>query len=153
MFSRSGKASPRQEMLSIIGGNCTLNGDIASQGELHIDGRVDGDVRCDTLLIGEGGNIIGEINADKVRVLGAVTGTITARAVELARTARVIGDITHDSLTVEAGAFVEGRFNRLSAEEPTAEAVALPLLTAANSAPTKDEAKAPAAGQVLALGG
>ena len=113
MFSKPNKppvlnrASP-----SIIGPNCSLAGDILSDGEVHIDGKVVGDVRCVTLVIGEKGGVTGEINAETVRVLGSVTGQITARAVELAKTARIVGDITHDSLAVEAGAHVEGRFNR-----------------------------------------
>jgi cytoskeletal protein CcmA (bactofilin family) len=121
MFSKPNKpmmtmrASP-----SIIGGNCNLAGDIVSEGEVHVDGKVVGDVRCVTLVIGETGGVTGEINAETVRVLGAVTGQITARAVELAKTARILGDITHDSLAVEAGAYVEGRFNRLQPEKPAA---------------------------------
>ncbi len=116
MFSRSNKSSAKQLTPSIIGVNCTLTGDIASQGDVHVDGRVDGDVRCGLLVVGDKGAICGEINAETVRVMGAVTGQITAHTVELARTARVLGDITHDRLTVEAGAYVEGRFNRLPAD-------------------------------------
>jgi len=112
------RASP-----SIIGANCSLAGDIVSEGEVHVDGKVVGDVRCVTLVIGENGGVTGEINAETVRVLGAVTGQITARAVELAKTARILGDITHDSLAVEAGAYVEGRFNRLQPEQKALEPV------------------------------
>ena len=115
MFSKTNKASNHRSSPSIIGADCALTGDINSQGEVHVDGRVHGDVRCGFLVIGEQGAIIGEINAETVRVLGSVTGQISAKAVELAKTARVVGDITHDSLSVEAGAHVEGRFNRLPA--------------------------------------
>jgi len=118
MFSKPNKPVAHRAAPSIIGSNCSLAGDILSEGEVHIDGKVIGDVRCITLVIGEGGGITGEINAETVRVLGAVTGQITARAVELAKTARILGDITHDSLAVEAGAYVEGRFNRLPHDEP-----------------------------------
>jgi cytoskeletal protein CcmA (bactofilin family) len=118
MFSRANKPNSFQPSPSIIGANCSLAGDIVSDGEVHVDGKVVGDVRCVTLVIGEGGGVTGEINAETVRVLGAVTGQITARAVELAKTARILGDITHDSLAVEAGAYVEGRFNRLQPNQP-----------------------------------
>jgi cytoskeletal protein CcmA (bactofilin family) len=79
-----------------------------------------------TLVIGETGGVTGEIVAETVRVLGAVTGQISARAVELSKTARILGDITHDSLAVEAGAYVEGRFNRLQPDTPAVEAPAKP---------------------------
>ena len=120
MFSKPNKPSAHRATPSIIGGNCSLAGDIVSDGEVHVDGKVVGDVRCAVLVIGEAGAITGEINAETVRVLGAVTGQITARAVELSKSARILGDITHDSLAVEAGAYVEGRFNRL--QPPTAAA-------------------------------
>jgi len=119
MFSKPNKPMMTMRATpSIIGSNCSLAGDIVSDGEVHVDGKVVGDVRCVTLVIGEGGGVTGEINAETVRVLGAVTGQITSRAVELAKTARILGDITHDSLAVEAGAYVEGRFNRLQPETP-----------------------------------
>ena len=130
MFSKPNKPHQGLNRMSpsIIGTNCSLAGDISSDGEVHIDGKVVGDVRCVTLVIGEEGGVTGEINAETVRVLGAVSGQITANAVELAKTARILGDITHDTLSVEAGAYVEGRFNRLQphpavagkALEPTA---------------------------------
>ncbi len=114
MFSKPNKPSAHHRTSpSIIGSNCSLAGDISSDGEVHVDGKVVGDVRCAILVIGEEGGVTGEINAETVRVLGSVTGQITASAVELAKTARITGDITHETLSVEAGAFVEGRFNRL----------------------------------------
>jgi cytoskeletal protein CcmA (bactofilin family) len=134
MFSKTSKTPTHRVSPSIIGSNCTLTGDIVSDGEVHIDGNVTGDVRCAILVIGEEGSITGEINAETVRVLGAVTGQITASAVELAKTARILGDITHDSLAVEAGAYVDGRFNRLRPATPTASLeTALVKVTSADS--------------------
>jgi len=52
-----------------------------------------------------------------VRVHGAVTGQIKARSVNLASTARVIGDILHQDLAIETGAFLEGHCKRMS-EDP-----------------------------------
>jgi cytoskeletal protein CcmA (bactofilin family) len=116
MFSKGNKSASRRSTPSIIGADCTFTGDVLSEGEVQIDGRLDGDVRCRTLVIGEHGSVTGEISAETVSVLGTVTGQITAQTVALAKTARILGDITHDSLSVEVGAYVEGRFNRLSAE-------------------------------------
>jgi cytoskeletal protein CcmA (bactofilin family) len=154
MFSKSNKPVALRSTPSIIGANCSLAGDIVSEGEVHVDGKVVGDVRCVTLVIGEAGSITGEINAETVRVLGAVTGQITSRAVELAKTARILGDITHDSLAVEAGAYVEGRFNRLQADQPAASEQALVKTSAGiadkTAAETAAEALQPA--KVFMLG-
>jgi cytoskeletal protein CcmA (bactofilin family) len=148
MFSKPNKPPVlNRTSPSIIGSNCSLSGDITSDGEVHVDGKVIGDVRCATLVIGEEGGVTGEINAETVRVLGAVTGQITASAVELAKTARIKGDITHETLAVEAGAFVEGRFNRLVQEPPKPAEATVPVLKMTNletgaeiSAPEEEEA-------------
>jgi cytoskeletal protein CcmA (bactofilin family) len=121
MFSKGSKSASRRSTPSIIGADCTFTGDVLSEGEVQVDGRLEGDVRCRQLVIGEQGSVTGEISAETVSVLGMVTGQITAQTVALARTARILGDITHDSLSVEVGAYVEGRFNRLP-PEPAAKA-------------------------------
>lgn len=125
MFSKGNKTAARRSTPSIIGADCTFTGDILSEGEVQIDGRLEGDVRCRYLVIGEQGSVTGEISAETVNVLGTVTGQITAQTVALARTARILGDITHDSLSVEVGAYVEGRFNRLPSEASNSIAASL----------------------------
>ena len=155
MFSKPNKPNQglNRTSPSIIGTNCSLAGDISSDGEVHVDGKVIGDVRCVTLVIGEAGGVTGEINAETVRVFGAVTGQITANAVELAKTARILGDITHDTLAVEAGAYVEGRFNRL---QPHAAGKALEpaaiKMTAIDSDDVAKSDPAPVPAKVIMLG-
>src|SRR5262249_8340347 len=79
-----------------------------SHGDIQIDGRVEGDVRCLGLVIGDKAEIQGEISAEDVSVRGKVIGRIRARKVLLAATAHVEGDILHEALAVESGAFFEG---------------------------------------------
>ncbi len=120
MFSKSSKPSTptreRRAVPSILAADFQITGDIVSDGEVQVDGRVKGDIRCNILVVGASGIITGEITAQTVRVFGTVTGQIRATAVELAKTAHVVGDIAHETLSVEAGAFVEGRFDRLNGE-------------------------------------
>ncbi|GHU05275.1 hypothetical protein FACS1894205_4970 [Alphaproteobacteria bacterium] len=117
MFSRGGKkggAPASGNVLSVIAGGCRVVGDIDCGGEIQVDGAIEGDVKGKIVIVGENGSILGTISGELVRVLGSVRGQIQAGAVELARTACVVGDIRHDSLSVAAGAHVEGRFDRLS---------------------------------------
>ena len=93
----------------------TVTGDLVSEGELQIDGKVNGDVRCTMLTIGVSGCLSGQVFADYALVRGRVEGRIRAHNVTLARTARVVGDIIHESLMIEPGAFIEGRCERLDA--------------------------------------
>jgi cytoskeletal protein CcmA (bactofilin family) len=130
MFSRNSKSSAAQRKAqnqsaakakstppSIISSDLHVVGDLSSDGEIQIDGKLDGDINTRSLLIGETAIVKGHIVADQVRVHGAVEGQIKARMVALAKKAHVIGDILHEDLSIETGAFLEGHCKRM--ENPT----------------------------------
>ena len=106
---------------SIISVDLRIVGDLSSDGEIHIDGCVDGDIRSTTLLVGETAVVKGEIVADTVRVHGTINGQIKASTVELASSAHVNGDIHHENLLVERGAFFEGHCRRIDDKKEAAE--------------------------------
>ena len=93
---------------SIISGDLTVKGVLVSDGDIQIDGYVEGDVRSVGLVIGEKAEIHGEILAEDVTVRGRVIGRIRARKVLLCATSHVEGDILHEAFAVETGAFFEG---------------------------------------------
>jgi len=93
---------------SLFSKDLRITGDLNSDGEIHVDGGVVGDIRTKTLLVGESADIKGEVVADTVTVHGRITGLIKARSVHLAKTAKMIGDVLHEDLSIEAGAFLEG---------------------------------------------
>ena len=101
--------------LSFIGPDVVVSGDVVSTAQIHIDGRVDGNVRCETLVQGDGGTIAGHIAADTAHLAGLVDGTVKARLVTLEPTARVTGDVTYETLSIAAGATIEGRLTRRDA--------------------------------------
>ena len=113
---------------SVIGSGLHVTGDLASGGEIQVDGTLDGGIACGRLTVGEAGTVRGEIAADHVVVLGTVDGLIRARKVELQKTARITGDVLHESLRVEPGAFIDGTCRRTgssgSAAPPTSAASA-----------------------------
>ena len=122
MFSKTSKGTSTQSGSqpavkaagpSIISADLRIIGDLSSDGEIQIDGTIDGDIRTKSLLVGETANIKGEIVADRIQVHGTINGQIKARSVTLARSARVIGDILHEDLAIENGAFLEGHCKRL----------------------------------------
>jgi cytoskeletal protein CcmA (bactofilin family) len=93
---------------SIISADMAIQGAVNSAGDVQVDGRVEGDVRSISLVIGEKAEIHGEIFVEDLTVRGKVVGRIHARKVLLAATSHVEGDILHEALAVEAGAFFEG---------------------------------------------
>ncbi len=94
---------------SLISQDLTLEGGIVGEGELHVDGVIRGDVRVGRLTLGDTGHIEGSIQAESVDIRGRIIGTVTAKQVRLYGTAYVDGDITHEQLSVETGAFFQGR--------------------------------------------
>lgn len=105
--------------VSVLGGDTTLSGSIKADTDLHIDGRVEGDVTCNALVQGEGSEVIGAINAESARIAGRVDGSVTAREVMIMKTARICGDIVYDSLTIEQGAQLDGRLTPRTAQSQT----------------------------------
>ena len=85
-----------------------MKGSISSQGELDINGLIEGDVRASALTIGETGGVKGEVVAETVVIKGTVEGTIRSRKVQLCSGAKVQGDIYHASLAIEPNAVFEG---------------------------------------------
>jgi cytoskeletal protein CcmA (bactofilin family) len=104
---------------SVISTNLKITGDLVGDGDVHVSGTVDGDIKCGNLTVGEGAGVKGQIHATKVTILGLVHGSIAAKTVTLGPTARIVGDVTYEKLEVESGAFFEGYYKQ-STPQPTA---------------------------------
>ncbi len=96
--------------LSILAADVVIRGDLTAAGELHLDGRIVGNVEAHDIVIGETGSVHGDIRADMLTVRGGVTGNVAARTVRLGPAARLAGDVSYASIGIEAGARVDGRF-------------------------------------------
>jgi cytoskeletal protein CcmA (bactofilin family) len=101
---------PSSSTFSVIGTDVVIKGDVTASADLHVDGRIEGDLSCASLVQGEGSHIEGGITAESARLAGSVTGSITARELVVLKSARIHGDVHYDALTIEQGAEVEGRF-------------------------------------------
>lgn len=108
---------------SMLGADTVITGNIEASADLHIDGRVDGDIACNALVQGEGSEITGAIRAETIRIAGLVRGTIAAREVVILKTARIEGDVAYDALTIEQGARLEGRLSPNGGQTPPAMAL------------------------------
>ncbi len=102
---------------SLISADLEIIGNLRCAGDIQVDGRVEGDIRSKTVTIGEGAQVKGSISADRATLLGGVDGEIKADQVIIAKTAKVVGDIIHRSLSVEAGAVLDGHCRRFEAAD------------------------------------
>lgn len=116
-------SSDNRSTFSVIGSDVTVTGDIDASVDLHVDGRVEGDIRCSTLVQAENSTVKGAISAEQARIAGRVEGSIMAKELIVESSAKVVGDVTYEKLSIEAGGHVEGSFRHKSAgtlkkEEP-----------------------------------
>ncbi|MDI7774825.1 polymer-forming cytoskeletal protein [Asticcacaulis sp. EMRT-3] len=102
-------ASTGNKPFSSIGSGLLVEGNVTGTGDLHLDGTVRGDVKVGHLIVGESGNIEGKVEAESIEVRGRIVGSIQGRQIKLQATAYVEGDITHDQLAIDVGAFFQGR--------------------------------------------
>ncbi|CAN5135918.1 hypothetical protein BH10PSE12_BH10PSE12_38190 [soil metagenome] len=129
MFSKSSKspsnASPtsatgsRHAPFSLIGGDVVVSGNIAATVDLHIDGKVEGDISCAALVQGPESRIKGHVTAKTARLAGLVDGSIDAEELIIESSARITGDVTYDRITIAAGGQVDGRFAHRSGAQTT----------------------------------
>lgn len=122
---------------SVLSADLAIVGDLTGSGEIQINGKIEGDIRCRTLIVGANAQIHGSVQADSVRVYGCIDGHICARSVFLAGTARVIGEVTHEDLEMESGAYLEGNCRHTDDPIPAEQAPADLMLTDA-----RDDSKA-----------
>lgn len=109
-----------QMVPSVIGEDLTVEGNVISKGEVQLEGEIKGDVHCASLVIGDKALIEGGVVADDVIVRGKVVGSIRGHRVTLQSSSHVEGDIFHQSLAIEQGAYFEGKSRR--SDDPMAEA-------------------------------
>ena len=120
-------SGPSKLVPSIIGEDLMITGNVTSKGEIQVDGEIQGDVQCGSLLLGDKSQITGCVLAEDVVVRGRVTGSIRGLRVTLQAQSHVEGDIYHQSLAIEQGAYFEGKSRRSddplgakAADEPAA---------------------------------
>ncbi len=93
---------------SIISRDLKIVGNLTGLGEIEVRGTVEGTIRSRRVIVGESGLVEGSIFAESVRIHGSVRGPVTAISVAVTKTARVIGSITHNELSIEPGAYMKG---------------------------------------------
>jgi cytoskeletal protein CcmA (bactofilin family) len=112
-----GERPEESNAASVIARDLMILGNLICRGEVHVDGEVQGDIHGAAVMIGEHGRITGGIVSDMVVVRGQVMGSILGKEVVLQSSSHVEGDIYHQSLAIEPGAYFEGKSRHC--EDPT----------------------------------
>jgi cytoskeletal protein CcmA (bactofilin family) len=137
MFKRKG---------TIIDEGLKIVGSVTADGLVEVNGHIEGDLHCTSLIVSPKASISGGVEADRVVVNGRVEGPIRGGEVVLKSRAHVVGDIQHQSLAIESGAYFDGRSVRSPDSAMRKQPPAVPeRLTAPLRRETAANGRAPAA--------
>jgi cytoskeletal protein CcmA (bactofilin family) len=94
---------------TVIAEGLKIVGNVTAEGLVEVNGQIEGELHCTSLIISRNAHVAAVVEAERVVVDGRVEGPIQGGDVVLKSQAHVIGDIHHQSLTIEKGACFEGR--------------------------------------------
>ena len=144
--------APGEPGPSVIAKDVIFTGNIFANGCVQIEGELQGNVRCQTLISGDDAVIKGEVRAESVVVGGFIEGPIKTLKLIVQSGAHVKGDIEYRSIRIDSDAYVEGKLHHVdskstgkSAEEETE---ASSEAAAANVVSISDTAAPPVGGQI-----
>lgn len=125
-------------MFSVIGPDVVVTGNLTATADLHIDGRVEGDVNCGNLAQGGESQIFGSVTAEVARLAGAIEGTVRVKTLTVERSAKITGDVEYETITIENGGHIDGRLKHMSSVDTSAKTA--PKAVASPFAPANEEA-------------
>ncbi|NWF57091.1 MAG: polymer-forming cytoskeletal protein [Syntrophaceae bacterium] len=103
-------AKDPEKMESFLGSDCDFKGDLKVKGTLRVDGRAEGSLDADCVILSESAGVKGDIQGRRIIIGGRVEGTLKAQErVEIKSKGRVLGDIFSPKLVVLEGAEVMGK--------------------------------------------
>ena len=95
-------------MASVISKALKITGELESTEDIQIDGQIEGDVHGVGVKIGQNAKVKGTVYGDEVELAGTIEGKIESKKVILAGTARMTGDVVHQDIKIESGAYING---------------------------------------------
>jgi cytoskeletal protein CcmA (bactofilin family) len=121
-----------EEIENILGPTSAVRGDLKAERGFRIDGKVDGSIESGgPVIIGETGQVHGNVQGTDVIVVGRVEGNITASGhLDIGAKGKVVGDVTAKSMRIETGGVFRGT-SFMGETEPAA-ALAPETVAAAN---------------------
>lgn len=93
----------------IISGGTKITGNITDGDVIHIDGRLEGDIICNELVLGATGVIVGNVRAHTVEIYGELDGSIKAENLFISSSAKFVGDSVYKTIAIEPGAVLVGK--------------------------------------------
>lgn len=122
--SRKPRVYNENKVVTILGPETKLVGELSCRGTIRVEGRVDGTVFSeDSIVLLETGSVKGDICAGQVIISGQVCGNVKAvDRIEITARGKVRGDITAPRICIHEGVVFEGLCSMKPGLAPRAEA-------------------------------
>lgn len=111
MFNKDNRTEKFKDAETIIGGSIKVKGNFHGQGNIVIEGRLEGSLKTGaSLFIGEKAKIAADIEAQDAIINGEVYGEIKVKKyLSLGSTAKIFGDVQYAEISIEHGATINGQ--------------------------------------------
>lgn len=111
MFNKDNKPEKFKDAETIIGASIKVKGNFHGQGNIIIEGQLEGTLRTDAnLFIGEKAKISANLEANDAIINGEIKGSLKIHQyLAIGPTAKIIGDINYSEISIERGAIINGQ--------------------------------------------
>ncbi|MFH0955925.1 MAG: polymer-forming cytoskeletal protein [Candidatus Falkowbacteria bacterium] len=111
MFNKQNQEKVFNEFETVIGPSVKVKGDFNGQGNIIVEGVVDGSLKTNgSLEVGKTAKITADVEAKEAKVGGQVAGNVKIKGfLEITATAKIFGDIETSGLSIERGAIFNGK--------------------------------------------
>lgn len=119
----SSRSAESAQIKTLISEGCRFEGNLFSPSNTRIDGYVTGNLSGENgLIIGEKGNIVGDVSAIEAVIYGTVRGNIKAHKLEIKGTGKILGDVVVDHIVMEYGSHFNGNLKMNEPKEDLSKA-------------------------------
>ena len=100
--------SKNNPISSIIGQDMTLTGDLVFKSKIQIDGKINGNLNGDSLILSATGKIEGDVEVKSIICYGQIDGNVKAGSLFLKKSGVINGRVETSDLFVESGGILNG---------------------------------------------
>lgn len=146
MLDSRKKTYNETKVVTIIGPETSIRGEIHCKGTIRIEGEVHGSVRSeDSIVVLDSGRVQANLVAGQVIIGGAVKGNVFAQErIEITEKGRVMGDIMAPRVSISEGVIFEGK---CSMKPPSSAATSAPAAPVAKPAEASEPSPTPSVQQ------
>lgn len=129
----------------LVGEGVFMKGSMRVPGTASVDGKLEGELTADTVIVQNNGSMDGRTTANHVRVAGQLNNTTIAnKTLVIESSGRISGSITYEDLEIKKGGQLQGSITKVGQAAPAAAAPVAPAKPVAAAAPAAAPAPAEA---------